>query len=417
MQKDRRAYEKYELKNGITVFHLPMDVQIGQAIINIPLGTQNNIEGTPLGGAHFLEHCVLNRSEMFPELDSFKEFVGKEGGYSNGTTSIDKTFYEIEMPAVSFMHAFKGMLSQVYNPIILQEDIDGEKRIIKNERIRRAPFFPGTTEASQYFYTKIILDMPSSLEKIFGDDETLEKMDVELIKNLHKNYFTNKTTVFLGGTIPLDECLKLLEIISTVDIDPPSDYNKLDLVNDKYHEQEFKEIHRFEYSFFYLIKHKRTYEELRAMQILLGTLTNRYTGKIYKWLRNDIGVYEIPTTNIFSRDASVVGFDIPLSSTEKLETVRGELDKRITEALGDDAQIKDYVESIRRGDVFSFQTLDGRFDSIFYMYNNYGFPITDKIANETLGIIEQPGYLLNFYNKLKNESEFGEFLSKPIGDK
>ncbi len=414
MKKDRRAYQKYDLKNGITVFYLPMDVEIGQAIINIPFGHQNNINNIPLGGFHFLEHCVLNRSEKFPEFESFGTFVGKEGGYKNGGTTWTETYFEIEVPSSVFMESFEGILSHIYNPVFVQEDIDGEKEIIINERKKKGPYFPGTTEGGKYFLTEVIYNKPFSLEQIFGDDETISKMDIDLMKKLHQYYFTDRTTVFIGGTVPINECLSILEKIQTTKIVLPKKYDELDIVNGTYHEKSFFETHRYEYALFYLLKNKTSYLDFKSGQILFNALLNNYTGKIYKWLRNEIGVYEISKINTCVEDRVILGLEVPLSSYQKVSIIREEMDKRIVAALSDDTQIVDYIESQRRGDVFSFQTLDSRLTSIFNTYRDYGFPITDSITEETFSIIEKPGYLLDFYLKMKEEGVFGEFLAKPI---
>ena len=413
--QNRILHQKYQLKNGITIFYLPMDIEIGEALIRIPFGHKHNTGDIPLGGFHFLEHSVLKQSKKFPEVNSFTKFIGMEGGYRNATTSFEQTYYEIQVPSVIFKESFEGLLSHIYEPIFKQDIIDNEKIIIKNERNRLVPFFPGKTEKYEYLFSEVMHFKPFSLEKRLGDDKTLDSISVSNMEDLHKYYFTNKTIVFLGGNIDLEYCIKLLEKIKTIDINLDGYYEPLTLKNKNYHEKSFKEVSRYEYHFGYLANNGNSYEFFKAQNILWLYLINVYSGAIYKWLRKDNGwVYEINKISYAVNDKTITGLYIPLSKYEQVDIVRKNIDEHIIKALQDNDHIKQYVESLRRSAVFDFQTLDSRVSLLLDTYDEYGYPITDELITNALNKIEQPGYLLNFYLNLKKEGEFCEFLAKPI---
>ena len=411
---DRLAHEKRVLKNGITVFYLPMpNTGIGHAIISLPFGHANNIGDVPLGGFHFLEHCVLNRSEKFPEIDSFGRFVGMEGGYKNGTTGSFDTYYELEIPSVSFSKGFEGLVSHVYNPTFLQEDIDGEKKVIINERKRREPFYPGNSEKTQYINTRIVEKTPSSLFEVFGDDATLSQMTVEKVKKMHEAYFTKDAAVFLGGEIDFDFACSLLEAIPTKEIQRPKEYKSLSWIDPTYQEKSFKENSRYEYSLAYLID-EGSFEFFHAQNILWLFLINSFAGPLYKWLRSEKGwVYELNRQGFSIRNRRASGIAIPLSNYDHVAVVRKELDERIREALSDHTLIQDYVGRTRRARVFSFQTVEACINELHSAYSIYGYPITSSDIDRMLDLEAQPGYLLGIYERLLREGEKGEFVATP----
>lgn len=415
IKEDRLAHEKIVLKNGITVFYVPMKIDIGQAIINIPFGHRHNIGDIPLGGFHFLEHCVLNRSTLFPELDAFDYFIKANGGRKNGTTNSKDTYYEIETHSKIFTKSFEGLLSNVYEPIFKQEDIDKEKTIIQNERKRKSPYYPATNKMGREILDQLFELNINSVESNLGSDESLFSMDVSIMEKLHSYYFTNNTSVFLGGNIDLKKCISLLEETQTVSISLPKTSESIALKQKVYTEKDFEEISRHLYNFGFLIKSPYTFDFFRTQYLLFSFLINNLNGPLLVWLRKEKNwVYEVNKFSRFTDNSHFLGLEIPLSEKSTVSIVRNETNERILDGLSNQKIIEDFLLSIEMSKIFSYQTLDSKVSSLHSTYKDFGHVVTDTTNATLFEKIQQPKYFLDFYLKMKNESEFGEFLFNPL---
>ncbi len=415
---DRLKHQTIFLENNITVHYLPdSDAGYGEARIIVPFGHAYNTGDIPQGSFHFLEHMVLNRSKRYPEKDAFEKFIADNGGYINGGTGLNLTSYEISTPTDCFDEAFKGLVSHVFEPIFTEEDLESHKQIVRNERIRSTPFYPGKTELGEYI-KKYWLDVEEiSLNQRLGSDEDLNNFSIHFIETLHKYYFTKPITVIVGGMINIDEVLNTLRNISMEkqEDELPTSVKPISIVNKEFHEKGFKEVERYEYRFAYLLD-EYSYDIHFGVRFLKGYLLN-VVGPIYKWLRDEKSwVYDVGTISFSSPNSNktIFGIKAPLSERYQVDIVREELDKRIIEGLKDNERIGRYFETLIKKEVFINETVSDRIGTLENYYWDYKKTYTGEDWLKVVEKYRQENALLDLYNYTKEKGEFTEFLAKPL---
>ncbi len=415
---DRLKHQTIQLENNIIVHYLAdTDAGYGEARIIVPFGHAYNRGDIPQGSFHFLEHMVLNRSKRYPEKDAFEKFVADNGGYRNGGTGLDLTSYEISIPTETFDEAFKGLVSHVFEPIFTEEDLESHKQIVRNERIRSTPFYPGNTELGEYI-KKYWLDVEEvSLNQKFGSDEDLKNFSIPFLEKIHKYYFTKPITVIVGGTINIDEVLNTLKNIS-INIEEeklPISVKPISIANKEFHEKGFKEVERYEYRCAYLID-EYSHDFNFGLMFLKGYLLN-VVGPIYKWLRDEKSwVYEVNAISFSSNNSNKTFFGIkaPLSERYQVDIVRTELDKRIIEGLSDNERIGRYFETLIKKEIFINETVSDRVETLESRYWDYKKTYTGEDWLKVVEKYRQEKALLDLYNYIKEKGEFTEFLAKPL---
>ena len=85
---DKRDYSIITLKNNLRcVLVSDKDSEKSAAALVVRTGASNDPIDFP-GLAHFTEHMLFLGSEKYPKENSYKEYLSKHGGSSNGATGI-----------------------------------------------------------------------------------------------------------------------------------------------------------------------------------------------------------------------------------------------------------------------------------------------------------------------------------------
>jgi predicted Zn-dependent peptidase len=416
MNEDRQYFETKKLKNGITVYSHSMDVPFFDISVIVPFGSSNSIPENPGGVngiAHFLEHIVLNRSELNPEKDSFSRELSLKGGHVNASTNSRSTRLYCSAPVAIQDEAVKGLFSSVWKPILTnEEDLKIERTIVENERNRRK-YFPGSNEIGKYVFTEWMSDESLSKSQVFGTDTDLNAMVPEKLTQFHELYFTDQCIVLVGGGHSLDSIIEELEKVETKAITAQDKINPPGWAKMEYHSHEFKDI---DYPTYYVgsIVNEFNYEDSYAVNFILRLLTNTVHGPLYKWTREEKGwTYGISYSHWTEPDRMSWKINLPLNTVESAEEFRKEMHPRIIKALVDKVLIKKEVDRIAYNDLYSYQTLDDRLDIAAYSLRQNGRILSEQEYKNLNAKMNNSELLLSIYKKYLSPEVTGELLALP----
>lgn len=131
-------YERYKLKNGLTVI-LHKDDNLPLVAVNIwySVGSANEQRGKT-GMAHLFEHMMFQGSQNVPKEMHFRH-IQEAGGSLNGSTNFDRTNYYEKLPSNFLELAFwlESDRMGFFLPALTQEKLDNQKGVVINERLER----------------------------------------------------------------------------------------------------------------------------------------------------------------------------------------------------------------------------------------------------------------------------------------
>lgn len=411
---DKQKFEVKKLKNGITSYFLESkEVQFTTISLQIPVGSVNNVSPYYSGTFHFLEHIVIDRSKAYPKLGGYIRELGFRGGTYDASTSNFATTFSLSVPSKHFKWAISGFLSSIFEPLILQQDIDVQKGVIANEkRMRR--WFPASSEKGQYLDTKWKYSLPYSKDQLFGSNKDLSRMSVENLVKAHENYFNQDTILVGSGVDDLFIIHEKLEEYKLNKIKLRENYNLLSWKRKNYHEKSFRDIDRFEFWTGTFTKPLPDIKTIRMINFIIGYLTNQVHGPLYRWLREELGwVYEISSftsSTKFFHDWDIM---FPLGSREQVETVRKELPARIEAALKDERSIKLEVERILGSSAFWYLTPFEVVSSGLNCLNTYGRIVTVSDWTKLIKECLDTKALQKVYGKYLSGKNAGSMLAIP----
>jgi len=413
--RDPLEFEKTVLPNGITVYGRKTNDPFVFIRIYVPLGHIHNTGLVIPGSAHLLEHMCCKRSIAFPEKNSFSRFTALNGGYYNAHTGYVDTKYHCSAPASLFHQAFQGLVSQVFEPTLSEEDLQNEVSVISNERNMKNKWYPAETQLDHYMNTQWKHACPSNLNQIFGSDEELQSMTIERLQNLHQCYFNTSSYVIVGGDYDQDFVASELSRFHATSQALPEAYKERNWVRKEYHEVAFPEENNFTYCVAGITEESKR-ETLFGLHFLGKLLTNSVHGPLNEWLRNELGWsygvdFGFGYGNRIRKPSW--GINLPVNTHAQATHVRSELHGKIEEAISNPRLIA--VEQSRRlaQDLFSYQTL---LDSIEDAESHLGVDGRIELQSETqLMMRELPSveFLRDIYETHMAPGIVGEILTTP----
>ncbi|CAM3653044.1 insulinase family protein [Parendozoicomonas haliclonae] len=199
---DDRDYQLVTLDNGVRVVLISdPDADKAAASIYVGTGSWSDPKGRE-GMAHFLEHMLLfMKSEKYPELGGFREYVKAQGGSMNGTTYGEKTNYYFEVNAEGLAEGLDRLAWAVGKSILENEYVDKERNSVDSE------FRAGFTRP--YWRSNVVHGETSNPAHPYGhfgtgNIDTLNNDDgVSLLKDLevfYRDYYvgSNMTVAVYG---------------------------------------------------------------------------------------------------------------------------------------------------------------------------------------------------------------------------
>lgn len=140
---DKRNYGLITLRNNLRCI-VVSDVTSTKAAAALVVRAGASYDSLP-GLAHFTEHMLFLGSKKYPKENSYKEYLSKHGGSSNGATAMEYTSYFFTVNADKFEGAldifaqfFKEPLfndDAVFREVQAVDSEDSKNRILDGRRV------------------------------------------------------------------------------------------------------------------------------------------------------------------------------------------------------------------------------------------------------------------------------------------
>jgi len=200
---------EFNLKNGL---HVVICQDNTSPIVNVGtmyhVGSKNeNPDRT--GFAHLFEHLLFNGTKNIPEGE-MENYMRSAGGYSNASTSADRTYYYMILPSNQLRLGLWIESERMLHPIISQKVISREKEVVKEESrqrydsnpLGRVPEKMQALDHNQYSYKWPVI----------GSMDHLDAASQEDFKAFfHKYYVPNNACLVITGDVDISEAKKYIE--------------------------------------------------------------------------------------------------------------------------------------------------------------------------------------------------------------
>lgn len=124
------------LPNGLTVIHSPRP---GTGVVSFSLRVMAGSiyeRQDEAGIAHLLEHIVFDGTEKYPTERELAMLIDEHGGFRNATTSRETIEYVAKVLSDDIENAFEYLSQIVMYPLIREESVEKQKKIIEQEIYR-----------------------------------------------------------------------------------------------------------------------------------------------------------------------------------------------------------------------------------------------------------------------------------------
>jgi zinc protease len=205
-------HTQFQLPNGLNVI-LHRDTSVPVVAVNLwyHVGSGHERPGRT-GFAHLFEHVMFEGSTHVPE-GAFDEWLEAAGANNNGSTSVDRTNYYIDLPSNAldlalFLESDRmGFLLDDKAP----EKIDGQRDVVKNEKRSSYDNQP---------YGQAFMELPAMLYPAghpyswptIGSMDDLTAASFEDVARFFRTYYVpNNASLVIAGDIDIDATRKLVE--------------------------------------------------------------------------------------------------------------------------------------------------------------------------------------------------------------
>ena len=203
---------QFQLPNGLNVI-LHRDTSVPVVAVNLwyHVGSGHERVGRT-GFAHLFEHVMFEGSTHVPE-GAFDEWLEAAGANNNGSTSVDRTNYYIDLPSNAldlalFLESDRlGFLLDDKAP----DKIDGQRDVVKNEKRSSYDNQP---------YGRAFLELPAMLYPpghpyswaTIGSMDDLTAASFEDVARFFRTYYVpNNASLVIAGDIDIEATKKLVE--------------------------------------------------------------------------------------------------------------------------------------------------------------------------------------------------------------
>ncbi|OAT34549.1 pitrilysin [Proteus myxofaciens] len=210
-ERDTRQYQAIKLPNDMTVL-LVSDEKAVKSLtaVAIPVGALEDPDSQQ-GLAHYLEHMVLMGSTKYPQPGGMSEFLQKNGGSHNASTTTYRTAFYLEVENSAIGEAVDRLADALATPLLDPKNADRERNAVNAElTMARA------RDGMRFWQVRAETLNPAHPSSRFmgGNLETLsDKPDSKLQDELVKFYQTHYSGNLMNGVIysnqSLDELAKL----------------------------------------------------------------------------------------------------------------------------------------------------------------------------------------------------------------
>lgn len=330
-ERSVEGIKEYTLTNGLQVLLLP-DQSQSNMVINIVYHVGSKHEGYgEKGMAHLLEHMLFKSTK---NLGDIKKMLSDKGGQANGTTWYDRTnYYEIfPYSEENLRWSIEMEADRMINATILQEDLDKEFSVVRNE------FEIGENNPTRTLMERVI--SAGYLWHNYGNSTIGSREDIERVKTpqlrrfYEKYYQPDNAVLIIGGKFDEQKALQYIDQYFGVIPRPSRKLDEIITVEPAQDGERFVEIKRAgDSKNIGIMYHTAPFadKDFAALDALGHILTNDPSGYLFKSLVDTKQVASLWQFQPQVRDASFmyIGLEVPSDKDldETTKVVRAELDK------------------------------------------------------------------------------------------
>ena len=323
--------KEYKLSNGLQVLLVPDQTQ-NNLLVNIVYHVGSKHEGFgEKGMAHLLEHMLFKSTK---NLGDIKKMISDKGGNANGTTWYDRTNYYEIFPSSNenLSWALEMEADRMINATILQEDLDKEFSVVRNE------FEIGENSPSRVLMEKTIntayMWHNYGLSTI-GSKEDIERVKTPQLRRFYEKYYQpDNATLIIAGKFDEAKALEYVEQYFSVIPKPQRILEQIYTAEPAQDGERYIEVLRAgDTQHINVLYHTAAYadKDFAALTALENILNNDPSGYLYKALVDTKKVSSLWAFTPTVRDASFMlfNFDIPNDKDVKaaINEVKAALDK------------------------------------------------------------------------------------------
>lgn len=210
-ESDPRDYQAIKLANDMTVL-LVSDKKAVKSLtaVALPVGALEDPDSQQ-GLAHYLEHMVLMGSTKYPKSGDLTEFLNKNGGSHNASTTTYRTAFYLEVENSAINEAVDRLADALAEPLLDPKYADRERNAVNAELTMAR-----SRDGMRFWQVRAETLNPAHPSSRFmgGNLETLSdkpesKLQDELVKFYQTYYSGNLMNGVIYSNKSLDELAKL----------------------------------------------------------------------------------------------------------------------------------------------------------------------------------------------------------------
>ena len=201
--------EVYQFKNQLRLVLVPLAGLPSVAVVGMVKTGSRYDKPEKEGLAHFYEHLVFRGTKKYPTKKELALTVDKMGAEYNGATAQEYTFYYVKSAAVYLQSALEIVSQLLVEPLLAEESLDVEKKIILEElhMYEDVPQYKAEMEIMKLLYPRHPLGKTG-----VGSPRTIERIRREDFLYFQQNFYTaDKTVLVVAGNFPKEEVKKMAE--------------------------------------------------------------------------------------------------------------------------------------------------------------------------------------------------------------
>ncbi len=408
-------------KNGLTVIHIPRPGISSVAISVRVIGGSIYEKDDEVGIAHFLEHIVLDGSKKYPSKKLISSIIEEEGGFRDAVTNKEKIEYTVKIIKDNVESAFEFLSEIIINPLISEEDIIKEKKIIEQEinRIKSDP----EKYSDRFIFSGVFPD--SRLGKLnTGDVEDIKKIQRDKVLSFHRRtHCARNMIISVCGDITEDEVRNLLNKYFK-DLNEGERMEIVPLNNVPSKEIIIENINGIKQATLTVGYRSdlSNLDEYCALDLAYRVLmVGSYARLKYEIREKKALAYAVSGSNYRGRNYGIVNFRIGLdneSIKECISIIRSELSRISTELISNDELNKAFT-LIKSAQIFNFEnsiSLASFYSEI--LATNGRLMSADEVLSKYKEISSNPEYVLEIAKRVFKTSPsillMGSNISKDI---
>lgn len=203
-------FTEYDLDNGLhVIMHQDNSTPIVAVTVLYHVGSKNE-DTSRTGFAHFFEHLLFEGTENI-KRGEFDKYVIGAGGTLNANTTQDRTFYYEVLPSNELALGLWLESERMLHANILQEGVDTQREVVKEEKRQRVDNQPYMTFATEMFKRQFN-QHPYRWVPI-GSMAHLNAATLEEFMGFYKKfYIPNNATLSIAGDIDIEETKRLINL-------------------------------------------------------------------------------------------------------------------------------------------------------------------------------------------------------------